>query len=476
MTDKVWIGSEDWSASSLISSIPGVQSIGTVLGVSIKYSNISGFQEFEAKVLEDAMDQDVSRANTNSGNYCLQSTDVYNLARMGFPLEKHDVTSSANVYKATYALAHALHQALGCDSGECQRRRVYPWEVPQSICSPPCPSGHRKLLTGQHTCCFDCLPCPAATFLNLSDPTTCQQCQSEEWAPPSSVQCLKRSVLLLTWDDPLAIALLFFLASCLLMTSSSAVILLLNLNTPVAKSAGGRTCLLMLAALTAAAMSSLCHFGQPSPLACILKQPLFMFSFTVCLACITVRSLQVVCIFKFASKLPPVYDKWAKKSGPEITIFLVSATLLVISVFRVALNPPKPSQDLNFYHDSIVLECSNTLSPGSAIELGYVALLSILCFSFSYMGKDLPANYNEAKSITFSLMVYMISWMSFFTLYLISRGPFTIAAYVFAILFSVLAFFWGYFLPKIYIIVLKPEMNTTAHFQNCIQMYTMSQK
>uniref|UniRef100_A0A671TNZ2 Taste receptor, type 1, member 1 n=1 Tax=Sparus aurata TaxID=8175 RepID=A0A671TNZ2_SPAAU len=484
MTDKVWIGSEDWSASSLISSIPGVQSIGTVLGVSIKYSNISGFQEFEAKVLEDAMDQDVSRANTNSGNYCLQSTDVYNLARMGFPLEKHDVTSSANVYKATYALAHALHQALGCDSGECQRRRVYPWELlswlkqvqftfqntsvyfdangdpptgydivcwiwrgpnwsvrevgsfspnptsltinadliewhntgessqvrpSESICSPPCPSGHRKLLTGQHTCCFDCLPCPAATFLNLSDPTTCQQCQSEEWAPPSSVQCLKRSVLLLTWDDPLAIALLFFLASCLLMTSSSAVILLLNLNTPVAKSAGGRTCLLMLAALTAAAMSSLCHFGQPSPLACILKQPLFMFSFTVCLACITVRSLQVVCIFKFASKLPPVYDKWAKKSGPEITIFLVSATLLVISVFRVALNPPKPSQDLNFYHDSIVLECSNTLSPGSAIEL------------------DLPANYNEAKSITFSLMVYMISWMSFFTLYLISRGPFTIS-------------------------------------------------
>uniref|UniRef100_A0A671TKR1 Taste receptor, type 1, member 1 n=1 Tax=Sparus aurata TaxID=8175 RepID=A0A671TKR1_SPAAU len=496
MTDKVWIGSEDWSASSLISSIPGVQSIGTVLGVSIKYSNISGFQEFEAKVLEDAMDQDVSRANTNSGNYCLQSTDVYNLARMGFPLEKHDVTSSANVYKATYALAHALHQALGCDSGECQRRRVYPWEQVQFTFQntsvyfdangdPPTGydivcwiwrGGHRKLLTGQHTCCFDCLPCPAATFLNLSDPTTCQQCQSEEWAPPSSVQCLKRSVLLLTWDDPLAIALLFFLASCLLMTSSSAVILLLNLNTPVAKSAGGRTCLLMLAALTAAAMSSLCHFGQPSPLACILKQPLFMFSFTVCLACITVRSLQVVCIFKFASKLPPVYDKWAKKSGPEITIFLVSATLLVISVFRVALNPPKPSQDLNFYHDSIVLECSNTLSPGSAIELGYVALLSILCFSFSYMGKDLPANYNEAKSITFSLMVYMISWMSFFTLYLISRGPFTIAAYVFAILFSVLAFFWGYFLPKIYIIVLKPEMNTTAHFQNCIQMYTMSQK
>lgn len=260
------------------------------------------------------------------------------------------------------------------------------------------------------------------------------------------------------------------------MTSGCAIILLLNLNTPVAKSAGGRTCLLMLAALSAAAISSLCHFGKPSPLACMLKYPLFIFSFTVCLACITVRALQVVCIFKFASKLPPSYDKWAKNHGPEFTILLASVTILLISVVRVALNPPQPSRDLLFYKDSVVLECSKTLSPGAGVELAYVSLLSFLCFTFSYMGKDLPANYNEAKCVTFSLMVYMISWMSFFTLYLISRSPFVMAANVFAILFSVLAFLGGYFLPKIYIIVLKPQMNTTAHFQNCIQMYTMSKQ
>ncbi|XP_032377484.1 taste receptor type 1 member 1 [Etheostoma spectabile] len=550
VTGKVWIGSEDWSVATLISGIPGIHTIGTVVGVAIKSAAIFGFEEFERKVVEASMqhsDTQVSNVTMSPGNDCLQSTDLYSLARKNVSLEEYDITSSFNVYKAVYAVAHALHQALGCDSGKCQRRRVYPWEllswlkkvrfslrntsvyfnidgdpptgydivswvwrgtdwslsvvgsfnpdpitltvvadkikwhntgdskpVPLSICSPPCPRGHKKLLTGIHTCCFDCQACPSATFLNISESTTCQPCLPEEWAPPSSEQCLNRTVLLLAWDAPLSIALLFFLATCLLMTSSSAIILLLNLNTPVAKSAGGRTCLLMLAALTVAAMSSLCHFGQPSPLACILKQPLFILSFTVCLACITVRSLQVVCIFKFASKLPPVYDKWTKKHGPEFTIFLLSIIILLISVFRVAINSPHPSKDLNFYEDSIVLECSGTLSPGAGLELAYVSMLSILCFSFSYMGKDLPANYNEAKCVTFSLMVYMVSWMSFFTIYLISRGPFTMAAHVFAILFSVLAFQAGYFLPKIYIIVLRPQMNTTAHFQNCIQMYTMS--
>uniref|UniRef100_A0A3P9MFP0 Taste 1 receptor member 2 n=1 Tax=Oryzias latipes TaxID=8090 RepID=A0A3P9MFP0_ORYLA len=549
ITDKVWIGTEDWSPSTLISGIPGINTIGTVVGVSVQDASISGFPDFQKKEVEKSIKhiKDDSNVIKSSANDCLQSTDLYTLVSKNYSMDDYDTTSSFNVYKAVYAMAYALHLTLGCDSGKCSRKSVSPqkllpslkkvrfslsnssvyfdekgdpptgydivswawrgtewslkvvgsftpdpvmlsvdtdqiqWHgkedfksVPVSLCSPPCPKGHKKLLTGQHTCCFDCLPCPAATFLNLSDPTECQPCLPEQWAPPSSEQCLNRTVLLLAWDNPLSIALLFFLATCLLLTSGTAIILLVNLNTPVAKSAGGRTCLLMLAALTAAALSTLCHFGEPSPLACILKQPLFTVSFTVCLACITMRSLQIICIFKFSSKLPPAYDKWVKKRGPEVTILLVSVTILFISVLRVSLDTPRPSQDLNFYPDKIVLECSKTLSVGSGVELAYVSLLSVLCFSFSYMGKDLPANYNEAKCVTFSLLVYMISWISFFTLYLINRETFTMAAQVFATLFSVLAFIGGYFVPKIYIIVLKPKMNTTAHFQNCIQMYTMN--
>ncbi|CAG6021235.1 unnamed protein product [Menidia menidia] len=450
ITDMVWIGTEDWSPSTLISGIPGIHTIGTVIGVSVKDASISGFLDFQKKVFEASMQHATEGPNVtvSGGDSCLQSTDLYVLASKNFSMDKYDTTSSFNVYTAVYAMAHALHRALGCDAGECRKRSLSPHEllpflrqvrfsldnssvyfdvngdpptgydivswvwrgtqwslrvvgsfmpdpltltvdadriewhnrgdstsVPLSVCSPPCPKGHKRLLTGQHMCCFDCQACPAATFLNKSELTECQPCPAEQWAPPESERCLNRAVLLLAWDDPLSIALLFFLAACLLLTSGTAIILLVNLNTPVGRSAGGRTCLLMLAALTVAALSTLCHFGQPSPLACILKQPLFTVSFSVCLACITVRSLQVVCIFKFASKLPPIYDKWVKKSGPEITIFLASVAIVFISVLRVALDTPRPSQDLEFYSDKIVLECSKTISVGSGIELAYVPAL-----------------------------------------------------------------------------------------------------
>ncbi|KAK7132239.1 hypothetical protein R3I93_018711 [Phoxinus phoxinus] len=549
VTGKVWIGTEDWSVASTVSSIPGISTIGTVLGVAVKYAEFSGYEDFERLSVPGLKD---SGQNTlfNLNVPCMQNTDLYEIAIKSFTLSQYDIVSSFNVYKAVYAVAHALHNILHCDSGLCQKYEVQPWEVfhqlkqvqfsirntsfyfdkngdpptgydivtwlwmdgqwsfkavgsyspspndlqldtsqiqwtgqvspvtkvPESICSPECPYGHRKLMTGQHKCCFDCMACPAATFLNKTGYTSCQACAKDDWSEAESETCEKRAELYLSWGTPLTTALLIYLGVTLFLTLGTALVFLLNLSTPVVKSAGGKTCLLMLASLTVATSSTLCHFSRPSRTGCLLKQPLFIISFTVCLACVTVRSFQVVCIFKWSSKLPRFYETWARKRGPEMFILIMTVVEVFISVLRMLLDPPFPSQDYDFYHDSIVLECSKTLSLGAFAELLFVCVLSLICFCLSYMGKDLPANYNEAKCITFSLMIYMISWITFFTAYCISRGSFAMALNVGAILLSVLGILGGYFLPKVYIILIKPQMNTTAHFQNCIQMYTMSKQ
>ncbi|XP_016340298.1 taste receptor type 1 member 1-like [Sinocyclocheilus anshuiensis] len=547
VTGKVWIGTEDWSVASTVSSIPGISTIGTVLGVAVQYTEFSGFDDFERLSVPRLKDTGL-KSPFNHSVPCMQNTNLYEIAIQGFSMSQYDIVSSFNVYKAVYAVAHALHNILQCDSGLCQKYKVQPWEVfhqlkrvrfsirntsfyfdkngdpptgydivtwvwtdgqwsfkvvgnyspvptelqldtsqikwtgqvspvtkvPESLCSPECPYGHRKLMTGQHKCCFDCMACPAATFLNKTGYTFCQVCARDYWSEAESETCKKRAELYLPWGAPLTTALLIYLGVTLFLTLGTAVIFLFNLSTPVVKSAGGKTCLLMLASLTVASCSTLCHFNRPSHIGCLLKQPLFIISFTVCLACVTVRSFQVVCIFKWSSKLPRSYETWAKNRGPEMFIFITTVVEVFISLLRMLLDPPFPSRDYDFYSDSIILECSKTLSLGAFAELFFVCVLSLICFCLSYMGKDLPANYNEAKCITFSLMIYMISWITFFTAYCISRGSFAMALNVGAILFSVLGILGGYFLPKVYIIMIKPQLNTAAHFQNCIQMYTMS--
>uniref|UniRef100_A0A8C2J2A6 Taste receptor type 1 member 1-like n=1 Tax=Cyprinus carpio TaxID=7962 RepID=A0A8C2J2A6_CYPCA len=549
VTGKVWIGTEDWSEASTVSSIPGISTIGTVLGIAVQHTEFSGLDDFERLSVPRLQDTSLN-SPINHSVPCMQNTNLYEIAIQGFSMSQYDVVSSFNVYKAVYAVAHALHNILHCDSGLCQKYKVQPWEVfhqlkqvrfsirntsfyfdkngdpptgydivtwvwtdgqwsfkvvgnyspaptelqldasqikwtgqvspvtkvPESLCSPECPYGHRKLLTGQHKCCFDCMACPAATFLNKTGYTFCQACARDYWSEEESETCKKRAELYLLWGAPLTTALLIYLGVTLFLTLGTAVIFLFNLSTPIVKSAGGKTCLLMLASLTVASCSTLCHFSRPSQIGCLLKQPLFIISFTVCLACVTVRSFQVVCIFKWSSKLPRSYETWAKNRGPEMFIFITTVVEVFISLLRMLLDPPFPSRDYDFYNDSIILECSKTMSLGAFAELFFVCVLSLICFCLSYMGKDLPANYNEAKCITFSLMIYMISWITFFTAYCISRGSFAMALNIGAILFSVLGILGGYFLPKVYIILLKPQLNTAAHFQNCIQMYTMSKQ
>lgn len=134
VTEKVWIGTEDWSQSSVISRIPGIHTIGTVIGVAIKYTTIPGFKErLVEALLQKNNNENTSNVSVDPKNTCLQSRDVYSLAEMNFSLDNYHITSAISVFKAVYAVAHALHQVLACDSGECQKKTVYPWEVSRFI-------------------------------------------------------------------------------------------------------------------------------------------------------------------------------------------------------------------------------------------------------------------------------------------------------------------------------------------------------
>lgn len=127
VTGKVWIGSEDWSVATLVYNIPGISTIGTVLGVSVKYTPFNGFEDFVNKAITKL--RNISVENTEMSVPCLQNTDLYKMASAQYSLAEYDITSSFNVYRAVYAVAYALHQALRCDSEKCQNTEIQPWQV-----------------------------------------------------------------------------------------------------------------------------------------------------------------------------------------------------------------------------------------------------------------------------------------------------------------------------------------------------------
>uniref|UniRef100_A0A8C1WQS9 Taste receptor, type 1, member 2, tandem duplicate 2 n=1 Tax=Cyprinus carpio TaxID=7962 RepID=A0A8C1WQS9_CYPCA len=354
-----------------------------------------------------------------------------------------------------------------------------PWHnsgsVPFSNCSVECKEGFSREPDGYHSCCFLCKKCPRNSYVNYSwDPYTCSPCAESEWSDEGSTTCKNRSVVYLEVTE---------IQSIIVMASATCLIILLiamfclfahNYNTPVVKSAGGSMCFLMLTCLMMSTISVFFFFGKPSTVFCILRNVAFAFFFTVFLSCMAVRSFQIVCIFKMAAKFPNIHNLWVKHNGQWLFVGFFSVIHLISCILWMTVSTPKPSRDSSTFKDLTIVSCEigNTATVSVVVFIGW--FLGFLCLLFSYMGRDLPKNYNEAKSITFSLILYNVSWIVYFTAYLILKSKYIQLVNAITQLSSIYGILFSYFIPKSYIIIFHPQKNTAAYFQTSIQNYTQT--
>lgn len=133
LTGKVWIASEDWAISTYITNVPGIQGIGTVLGVAIRQRLVPGLKEFEESYVRALKG---GPRSCPEGSWCSTNQlcrECHAFTTQSMPmLGAFSMSAAYNVYQAVYAVAHGLHQLLGCTSETCARGPVYPWQVSNS--------------------------------------------------------------------------------------------------------------------------------------------------------------------------------------------------------------------------------------------------------------------------------------------------------------------------------------------------------
>ncbi|XP_063158704.1 vomeronasal type-2 receptor 26-like [Candoia aspera] len=486
---KIWI----MTAQMDFTSVPFVRNIGLVflhgaLSFAIHSEKIVGFQEFlqsRNPILEkeDSLFKvfwknafecsfPINMTEEEDEVLCNGEEKLDTLPTSVF--EMHMTGHSYSIYNAAYVVAHALHDLHSSirkfRAGEHETRlnllKQPLWKAqPLSLCNGKCHSGYSKSkIEGKPFCCYDCLQCPQGKISNKEDLDDCFQCAGDQYPNEEQDLCLPKVITFLSYEETLGAVLASSALFFSLVTAGIFWIFIKHQDTPIVKASNRNLTYALLIALLLSFLCSLLFIGQPDKVTCLLRQTASGIIFSMAISCVLAKTIIVILAF-MATKPGSKMTKWVGK-GLAISIVLGCSFIQgIICAIWLTTSPPFPGADMNSAAEEIVLECNEGSDFMFYCVLGFMGFLAILSFTVAFLARKLPDAFNEAKFITFSMLIFCSVWLSFVPAYLSAKGKYMVAVEILSIIVSSAGLLICIFSPKCYIIVLRPDMNKKEHLK-----------
>ncbi|KAM4815629.1 vomeronasal type-2 receptor 116-like [Thomomys bottae] len=390
------------------------------------------------------------------------------------PGHMFDMTMSADsytIYNTVYAVAQALHEMLLHQTevqttGKREGTVSFTEQTPHSVCSESCGLGFRKSpQEGKAACCFDCTSCPHNEIANETDMEQCVMCADHQYANTQRDQCLLRAASFLAFGDPLGMALACMALCFSMLTAAVLGMFVKHQDTAIVKANNRALSYILLISLIFCFLCALLFIGRPNTVTCILQQITFGVVFMVAVSTVLAKTLTVVLAFK--ATCPGRRMRRLLVSGAPNLIIPI-CTLIQLSLCGLCLgsSPPFVDTDAHSEHGHIIILCNKGSLTAFYCVLGYLGSLALASFMAAFVARNLPDTFNEARFLTFSMLVFCSVWLTFLPVYHSAKGKVMVAVEVFSILASGAGLLGCIFAPKCYIIMLIPHKMSLHGFRD----------
>uniref|UniRef100_A0A3B4ZWQ6 Extracellular calcium-sensing receptor-like n=1 Tax=Stegastes partitus TaxID=144197 RepID=A0A3B4ZWQ6_9TELE len=326
----------------------------------------------------------------------------------------------------------------------------------RSVCSDSCPPGSRiARRKGEPICCYDCVPCAEGEVSNMTDALECSRCSEDTWSNNARNLCIPKTIEYLSYHE--LVGILLCVASVLGAFISISIIVLFHTYkaTPLVRANNMELSFLLLVFLVVCFLVGLLFIGEPSDWLCRIRYPAFGISFALCISCLLAKT--AVVLMAFRATLPGSNSQCAFRNSCP------GRKTVIICLIWLLTSPPHATSNTDYHSATIIIECVTGSEVGFWCVLGYIGILACMCFVTAFLARKLPDNFNEAKFITFSMLIFFAVWITFIPVYVSTAGKYTVAVHIFAILASAFGLLFCIFAPKCYILILKPEKNSKKH-------------
>ena len=345
---------------------------------------------------------------------------------------------------------------------------------PKSDCSEQCPPGTRKSFTSP--CCWQCLPCLGGTISPSAGSESCSECPIGTMSNQAKTECVALPSTNISYTNITGIVILTFGSLGVVVTLFCLAALCKFWNSPIVKASNRELSLSLL--LTILALFSLVYIDvfKTTNTICMIIYPLRYLTYNICLSTLLVKVLLISCAFRVPIMTSLELTSLPNKAQVGIVIAFLAPLLSVLMPWLL-LDPP-----FNFQHiypkRYTFNECkAYSSSVGKSLFLAtcfYIFFQMLVSSVCAFKVRKIPENFSEAKRIAFSLYIFLFSLLCYHPVELSLDGWYVTVVDCVTTLLSAYGFLCCLFLPKMYILFFRQEMNDANGIRQEVTQFSFS--